>query len=44
VREDFAYALPDSLGDEELAPLLCAGIIGYRAIKRADVKPGANNN
>src|SRR5260370_6792254 len=41
VREDFAYAIPDSLGDEELAPLLCAGIIGYRAIKRADVKPGA---
>jgi len=41
VREDFAYPLPDSLGDEELAPLLCAGIIGYRAIKRADVKPGA---
>ena len=41
VREDFAYALPDSLGDEEAAPLLCAGIIGYRAIKRADVKPGA---
>ncbi len=41
VREDFAYALPASLGDEEAAPLLCAGIIGYRAIKRADVKPGA---
>ena len=41
VREDFAYPLPDSLGDEELAPLLCAGIIGYRAIKRADIKPGA---
>src|SRR5271169_3589406 len=41
VREDFAYALPASLGDEEAAPLLCAGIIGFRAIKRADVKPGA---
>ncbi len=41
VREDFAYALPDSLGDEEAAPLLCAGIIGFRAIKRADIKPGA---
>lgn len=41
VREDFAYALPDSLGDEESAPLLCAGIIGYRAIKRAEIKPGA---
>jgi propanol-preferring alcohol dehydrogenase len=41
VREDFAYALPDSLGDEEAAPLLCAGIIGYRAIKRAEVRPGS---
>src|SRR5271157_3364524 len=31
VREDFAYGIPDSLGDEEAAPLLCAGIIGFRA-------------
>ena len=30
-----------TLGDEETAPLLCAGIIGYRAIKRAGVQPGA---
>ena len=41
VREDFAYPLPSTLGDEETAPLLCAGIIGYRAIKRAGVQPGA---
>jgi alcohol dehydrogenase, propanol-preferring len=41
VREDFVYPLPPTLGDEETAPLLCAGIIGYRAIKRAGVKPGA---
>lgn len=41
VREDFAYALPDSIGDEEAAPLMCAGIIGFRAIKRADIQPGA---
>jgi propanol-preferring alcohol dehydrogenase len=41
VREDFAYALPASIPDVELAPLLCAGIIGYRAIKRAGIKPGA---
>ena len=40
VREDFAYRIPDSLGDEEAAPLLCAGIIGYRAIKRASVEHG----
>ena len=41
VREDFAYALPDALGDEAAAPLLCAGIIGFRAIKRAEIRPGA---
>lgn len=41
VREDFAYALPPAIGDEEAAPLLCAGIIGFRAIKRAGVVPGA---
>src|SRR5581483_1688132 len=41
VREDFAYAIPDALGDEAAAPLMCAGIIGYRAIRRADVRPGA---
>jgi alcohol dehydrogenase, propanol-preferring len=40
VREDFAYELPATVGDEEMAPLLCAGIIGYRAIKRAEIKPG----
>src|SRR5581483_390633 len=39
VREDFAYHLPERLGIEETAPLLCAGIIGYRALKRAGVKP-----
>ena len=41
VREDYAYAIPDSIGDEHAAPLLCAGIIGYRAIRRADVHPGS---
>ena len=41
VREDFAYALPVNVPDEEIAPLLCAGIIGYRAIKRAEVLPGS---
>jgi alcohol dehydrogenase, propanol-preferring len=39
VREDFAYRLPEQLGVEESAPLLCAGIIGFRALKRAGVKP-----
>jgi propanol-preferring alcohol dehydrogenase len=38
--ERFAYRLPDDLRDEEAAPLLCAGIIGYRALKRASLPPG----
>jgi propanol-preferring alcohol dehydrogenase len=36
----YAYALPDGYTDEELAPLLCAGIIGFRALRRADLPPG----
>ena len=33
----FAYRLPDGVADVELAPLLCAGIIGYRALLRASL-------
>lgn len=40
VREDFAYLLPATIGDREAAPLLCAGIIGYRALRRAEIQPG----
>jgi alcohol dehydrogenase, propanol-preferring len=40
VRADFAYALPDGYANAELAPLLCAGIIGYRALRLASVPPG----
>jgi len=40
VREDFAYPIPAAIGDREAASLLCAGIIGYRAIKRAAIEPG----
>jgi propanol-preferring alcohol dehydrogenase len=40
VRADFAYALPSGYSTAELAPLLCAGIIGYRALRRADLPPG----
>jgi alcohol dehydrogenase, propanol-preferring len=36
----YAHALPSGYSDAELAPLLCAGIIGYRALKRADLPPG----
>jgi alcohol dehydrogenase, propanol-preferring len=40
VDEAYAYALPDDFSDDEAAPLLCAGIIGYRALCRAELPPG----
>jgi alcohol dehydrogenase, propanol-preferring len=40
VPADFAYRLPQGYSDAELAPLLCAGIIGYRALARAALPPG----
>ncbi|HEX2043180.1 MAG TPA: zinc-dependent alcohol dehydrogenase family protein [Acidimicrobiales bacterium] len=40
VPEDFAYRLPDEFSDEQVAPLLCAGIIGFRALRRAEVPTG----
>ena len=42
VDEAFAYALPVGIDDEHLAPLLCAGIIGYRALVCAAVPPGGS--
>ena len=38
--ESFVYRLPEQLDDEHAAPLLCAGIIGYRALRRAELPPG----
>ena len=40
VDERYAYALPGAFSDPEAAPLLCAGIIGFRALRRAAVPPG----
>jgi len=40
VDEAYAYRLPEEIGDEQAAPLLCAGIIGYRALLRAAVPAG----
>jgi len=40
VPVDYAYRLPENYPDTELAPLLCAGIIGFRALRRADLPPG----
>ncbi len=42
VDEAFAYALPAGIDDEHLAPLLCAGIIGYRALVCTAVPPGGS--
>jgi alcohol dehydrogenase, propanol-preferring len=36
----YAYRLPDGFDDEHAAPLLCAGIIGYRALRRSGFQPG----
>ncbi|MFF5184649.1 zinc-binding alcohol dehydrogenase family protein [Streptomyces sp. NPDC000345] len=40
VPASFAHPLPGGLDDVALAPLLCAGIIGYRALRRAALPPG----
>ena len=40
VPEAFAYRIPAIFTDAEAAPLLCAGIIGYRALTRSEVPPG----
>jgi len=40
VDEAYAYAIPESFDDEQAAPLLCAGIIGYRAWRRAELPVG----
>jgi propanol-preferring alcohol dehydrogenase len=37
VPEDFVYEIPDAFEDAQAAPLLCAGIIGYRALARSDL-------
>ena len=38
--EDFVYALPAGLPDEQTAPLLCAGIIGFRSLRLSGIKAG----
>ena len=40
VREGYAYTIPETFSDEEAAPLLCAGIIGYRALRQAALPHG----
>jgi len=38
--EDFVYAIPSKVPDEQAAPLLCAGIIGFRCLRLSGIKPG----
>jgi propanol-preferring alcohol dehydrogenase len=40
VDERYAYRLPRLFSDSEAAPLLCAGIIGYRSLRRTRLRPG----
>jgi propanol-preferring alcohol dehydrogenase len=40
IHEDFAYRIPDRFSATEVAPLLCAGIIGYRALRLSQIKSG----
>lgn len=40
VSEDYAYPIPESFSDSEAAPLLCAGVIGYRALRLSKIGPG----
>ena len=38
--ESFAYAIPEGFPDEQAAPLLCAGIIGFRSLRLSGIRPG----
>jgi propanol-preferring alcohol dehydrogenase len=40
VSQDFAYPIPQSFTDSEAAPLLCAGVIGYRALRLSSIRSG----
>ncbi len=40
VSEDYAYIIPNVFSDEQAAPLLCAGAVGYRALKLTNVQDG----
>jgi propanol-preferring alcohol dehydrogenase len=42
VPEEFAFRIPDVFSDSQAAPLLCAGAIGYRSLRLADIKDGQN--
>jgi propanol-preferring alcohol dehydrogenase len=39
-QADYALKIPAEIQDEDMAPLLCAGIVGYRSLHKADLQPG----
>lgn len=41
-KEEFTYKIPENFSDADSAPLLCAGIIGYRSFRLSNVKEGEN--
>jgi propanol-preferring alcohol dehydrogenase len=40
--QDFVYPVPDNMSDVDAATLFCPGVTAYRAVERADVRPGEN--
>jgi propanol-preferring alcohol dehydrogenase len=40
VHQDFAVQIPEQFSDIDAAPLLCAGIVGYRSLRLSDLQPG----
>lgn len=40
ISEDFAYRIPEVFSDSQAAPLLCAGVIGYRAVSLSEITDG----
>lgn len=40
ISEDFAHPLPTAFSDAQAAPLLCAGVIGYRTLRLAEITDG----
>jgi len=40
IGEDYAYPIPKRFSDSQAAPLLCAGVIGYRSLRLAEIKNG----
>jgi propanol-preferring alcohol dehydrogenase len=40
IDEDYAYSIPEEFSDAQAAPLLCAGVIGYRTLRLADITDG----